>query len=326
MHMKNSFNKILGSIPRSISIVLGILSFIGICVLIVYYISSENSFYVQEIALLSSLLTVFLTSLYVMTTLDQTSSMVNQLNEMKLDRKTQQQPLLIPKVEKFIIDAPRLFFSPPTEEYKFATRCHADIIIENLSSIPVINVQVKSKLYTEKNDTRQVEWESCAAFDTIGNSKVTAKNMLLQVLHPNEFFNIIRSSSAPLLEVEVIYNNIMGAHFAVVKQFALYQSSNDNDSIINWHSDLVSFETKEKENIKHLYRLRQDGVDTEELFTNLKDKYKYQKNEICLSAEYIPGHIDATLIDDDKYYELLKSFFFGRRLKNNSECLCRDSK
>lgn len=313
--MKYSFQKVLKCMPRVISILLSILSFIGICVLVVYYILAKTSVDTEEIALISSLVIVLLTSLYVMTTIDQTSSMVKQLDEMRCDRKMQQQPLLMPKVDKFIIDAPRLFFTPPNKEYKFATRCRADIKIEKLSTIPVINVQVRCTLYTEKNGMKQVEWESCNAFDTIENSIESAKDMLLQVPHPDDFFNAIRSSSTPFLDVEVIYNNIMGAHFMVVKKFALYQSSDDNESITNWHSDLVCFETKEKENITHLYRLLEDGKDTDDLFNSLKDKYRYDINEISLYADYIPGHINASLIDDEKYNELTKTFFYGRRIK-----------
>lgn len=320
--MNFPFKKIVHGIPRVISILLSIISFAAICIFTSYYLFTNKVIGKEEIALFISLVIALLTALYVMTTIDQTSSMVNQLDEMKLDRKMQQQPLIIPSLESLKVDAPRLFFSPPEDKYSFAIRCNTNIKLENYSSIPVVNVKVKSILYTLKGNERQVESECCEAFDAIGNTIVTANNMLLQVNHPNDMFNTIRSQSTPFLDVVVLYDNPMGAHFLVAKQFALYQKDEDNDCIIKWHSDLISFETKEKESLRQLYRLKQEHRDTDYLFESLKAKYKYEPEEICLNANYVPGHIHATILDDNKYNELSSTFFYGRRIKFNAEIPC----
>lgn len=312
------------ALPRIISIVLSIFSFVGICVLCIYCIVVNKSISKEEMALLSSLTIVLLTALYVMTTIDQTSSMSKQIDEMKNDRKYQQQPLLVPSIDEFKLDAPRLFFSPPTKEYIFAIRGYVNINLKNISPIPVVNVKVKCILYTMQNKTKLIECECCSAEDAISSSAAVSKSMMLQVPHPNELCDVIRSQDTPFLDVEVLYDNIMGAHFVVHKQFSIYQKEEDNKYIVKWHSDLVSFDTKEKESMIKLYALLHKNMDTEKLFNSIKNKYIYKPSEILFYSYYVPGHIETGFVDDNKYKELSSSYFYGRRIKFNAILPCED--
>lgn|SRR5574344_2454898 len=291
--------------------ILVILSSIVAIILIVFDVWKINDL-TQKIQLISSFLVVFLTCLYVLTT-------KKQVEEMKLDRKLQNQPLLFPTIFDFKIEAPRFYFAPPLREFSFTTRCLIDVLVENHVDFPAVNVIAQCDMLNTKGQNL-VRFDPVAEFidvvtHTNSGKSDNCKIHFMIIVKGDEFYSTLRSQDRPLFRIKLSYNNVIGAHFCVTKVFELFQEEDDEDTLIKWHTDTVSFFTNEKENINKIKHMEETNQDFSSFFDKINEKYNYSVDNVKLSASPLPTYLKVELLSDAKYEEIVSSSHFGTRLK-----------
>ena len=74
----------------------------------------------------------------VIITLRQNGKMIknneDQIAEMRNEHRMSLQPVLYFSNPKYCLERPRLFYTPPTNEYSIRSRCHFFVDVENISS------------------------------------------------------------------------------------------------------------------------------------------------------------------------------------------------
>jgi len=313
MAMKRTLKIILTSLLVSL-VVLVIINFIIKEFDIVTYLTGISSFVI-------AILTVF----YVLTTSNQLDVMSNQLIEMKKDRELQNQPL--PWLENIFleIEAPRLYYSPPEKRHSFISRYNVFLDLENLSDCPAISIDISSKLIFKKADNQDVLTSTFERVDTLaGNQKYPKndKDKKIDFLFPGDnscdLFTILRDSiETPLLKIDITYRNILGACFLIENEYQLFQHEDDEDIINKWHTDIVSFPTKEKEKIEKLVQLKKSNDSQwDKLFASIKSSYKYKQAKVTLKAYSLSGSFKIKTLSIEDYEERIKNIYYSRRLKS----------
>lgn len=311
--MKRKLNIILICLLSSL-VILVVLNFIIKEFDIVTYLTGISSFII-------AILTVF----YVLTNSNQLDVMSKQLVEMKKDRELQNQPLPWIENVRFKIDAPRLFYSPPDKKHSFISRYSGYIDLINLSDCPAISIDITSKLIIKNREEETVLESIFERVDTLAGNKRYPRNesdkkisFLFSSDETGKLFSILRDfSKTPILKVDIVYRNILGGCFLIENEYQLIQHKEDDDMINLWHTDIVSFETKEKEILEKLIHLKkQKDSGWDELFDSVTASYKYEKDKVALNAYSLKGALKINTLETEDYEKRLEGKFYGHRLKH----------
>lgn len=265
----------------------------------------------------SSFTIAVLTVFYVLINSNQLEIMSKQLNEMKKDRELQNQPL--PWVENIRLEvkAPKLFSS-----LHFFSRYFAYIDLNNLSDTPAISIDVISTIFFTTEGKKRVLTSCLERVDTLAanqkypqDEKDEKISFLFAEDTAGELFHILRSDETPILKIEILYRNILGGCFLIKNEYQLLHHAADDDDIIElWHTDIVSFKTKEKERLRALTNIKEEAPFWN-FYQSISDSYKYDKEMINLSADPLPGTFEVKTLSVEDYNMKLSGGSYGRKIK-----------
>jgi hypothetical protein len=193
-----------------------------------------------------------------------------QLNEMRKERELAVQPILAFSNPKFIIEKPRLFYSPPDDEYSISSRFKFKTDVENISSAVAINVVCIGVGIMPDSDQTFSGKSASNRINVLGDKKESLDFMFIE-RKKGMVFNSLREENVKLLprgKVEVVFKNTSGGAFRMVKQFLIYPHEEELDTIKMWHSIVSSAEVEHKEELRSL---REEEEKDEALFSKLFD-------------------------------------------------------
>ena len=278
-----------------------------------YRVSEWNSIFdvLYYIYGFSSLEIAILTVFYVCTTSNQLDIMSKQLNEMKKDRELQNQPLPWLQNIHIEIEAPRFYFFPPKNRYCFQSRYWAFIKIINFSECPAISIDIFCRIVIKLHNGEEETLVSPAkGIDVLaGNAEYpqvesNRKNSFLFASDSKgSLFNLLRDTQEmPELHVNIMYKNVLGGCFMIEKKYYLLYPKNHESLINHWHTDIVSFPTKEKKRLENLLFLKKENPSKEQKeFNEIKNSYNYTEKSISILAIPIEGALNVMPLSTEEY-------------------------
>ena len=300
---------------------------------LVIYSSMNPGFNISNILSAGSAYAVALLTVgYVLTTSRQLDLMSAQLEEAKLSRELQNQPLPWIHRIKLIAEKPRVFWGPPRaagqhKEYIFYSRYRVKFALKNLGNCPAISMDVSARIVVPQEDGNfdlGPDSEMIYALESGGEYPPDPSidiSLLLSGDVKGVLLDALRETSpakASHLLLRILYKNILGCCFIIYKEFFIYPEESEHDSIIKgWLTAVTSFPVKYKDDIDSLQRL--SAIKSEkgsELFGKLKSEVdeSISGDDLELSLVPIPNALEVKVISTDRYIELKKNMRYGTPL------------
>lgn len=217
--------------------------------------------------------------LYVYTTTQQINIANKQLSEMKNERKTKEQPLVSLNAQTFSVCAPRMFFSPPEDEFSYQSQYFYKVEIINESSFAAISVDLTSELLVETDKGKTVLHTVSNRIKFLGANQKTNVNFLFlddDDICVYDALRRINTKSLPKIKTTIVYKNLCGAYFKIEDYSTICPNKEALDKLIFWHTSITTASVANKEILTNLKTLRYDDPKREKTF----DKMKNQFNEV----------------------------------------------
>ncbi|AOY76702.1 hypothetical protein [Clostridium formicaceticum] len=272
----------------------------------------------------STFIVAVLTVLYVFTTSKQLDIMSNQLEEMKKDRELQSQPLPYVENIKIIVDKPKFFYTPPEDEYSFHSRYRLKAILNNLSEAAAICIDFSACIIIPtENEKLSLECTLYRIDVMEGKSRLDEGdgiNLLYPLDRNGKFFQALRSKGAktyPRLYIKSFYRNVSGGCFTYTNEYYIIPDVNKDDTIKDWHTQIVSFETKYKDKLSDLRLLRNRRREKwDDLVKEVKDEIACGLIDDVLELEVlaIPGKFNIESMERSDYEKIIENNKYGRFL------------
>jgi hypothetical protein len=304
---------------------------ISLLVLAVYM---PNFKAIENLAGFSTFVIAFLTVIYVYTTNRQLQVMSQQIDEMKLDRELQNQPL--PWVESiaFECEKPRLYYSPPTDEHKVLSRYNCNIKLKNIGLCPAVSLNLIAEIYV-KRDSEPLCLKAAALYiDTLEEKEVYPSNEKTKdgfLFAEDNDAELLRRllesdiSNYPVLNLSIAYKNVIGASFVLNKVYFLYPSDDSIDDIKLWIKEITSFDVEFKETLHTLKKLHKSNSDKwDEIFDETKESInkKFDREALHLEPTSIPSAFRVIPISETEYTKLCSKVGYGFKIgPMHNECL-----
>ncbi len=285
-----------------------------------------------------------LTILYVYVTSGQLDVMSAQLNEMRVERQVQSQPL--PWIKKVVleIEKPRLFYTPPDNSHVVLSRCYVKVELINAGTSPAVCVDVSANIRIRKGE-EDVNLSSTSlnipALER-GQGWPHRKNQKDWFLFTEEGDKLINSLLSgkvleyPLITLKATYKNILGGCFVACYEYRIFPvlvekdvsvESAENESVeekievngilTNWLSVVSTFKIKYRAELQELVQLKEKKSDKwDELFDKTKKRVaeSVPEEDLVLDTELLPGSFYVNNIDEDEYRKLTKDIKYGLRM------------
>lgn len=281
--------------------------------------------FVSIISGLSSFFVAILTALYVYTTSKQIEVANEQLEEMRQERAMQEQPLLTLVDDKFQIERPRFFYTPPEDEYCFLSRYKFSGNIYNCSSYPAIAADISAEILIPKD-------EEICILETISRR--------LNVIRPNEkasfflsfsddnatqLFESLRNARTDLLprvRITILYRNLCGGYFESKKYEYIAPLDDDVETLILWHSRIHSAYIEEKDHISKLQQMSHNAAWKAD-FDSIKDVFNNSlgdRQNIKLKCIEIPEKFSLNNLSKQEFDETTKNHHFPHYVHRTNVC------
>lgn len=280
-----------------------------------------------------------LTMAYVYITSKQLDVMAKQLEQIKIEREFQNQPLPYIYDVKGSVEKPRPYYSPPEDKpYSVISRYWVKFKLRNLSNSPAVCVDISARIEVASNDTKTylysisiniptLEEKQNYPTDGANNSflfSMDEEGILLQALREDDFRKL------PTVTFRTLYRNILGGCFISYNKYRLYRKELEQDSVLsNWLSEIKSFWVKYKHELDDLKGLRKGDTNKwDEKFDALKEKFgKFIIGEdMELEPWQIPGTFKVSAIGEEEYKEAIEDVSYGVRLTEGLKCIVEGEK
>lgn len=284
---------------------------------------------VTFISVAATLAIALLTVAYVGVTAGQLSVMRRQLDEMARSRELDAQPLPCVELTRVYLERPRVFYTPPTDEYSAATRLNLEFRLVNYGGNPAVNVVVTAKVGVRGRTATDFidlgahaigvmgsgSWVTSGFEETRASLLSSGENSarLLAELRERDY------SKPPYLGVRILYRNLLGACFTGEWRYLLAtRSEEDFEVLASWEARLVAFEVTYKERIAELARLRKrEDERWSDTFDSLRQDFDASLvGEDTLELDFmdVPGRYETAIIGKDSYEHEVSHYNFGTPL------------
>ena len=302
-----------------------------------YVYGKDNNMSLDEVNLfvgiLLSVLSFLLAAISVITviiTLKQNGKMLqlsnDQINEMRKEHELSLQPVLSFSSTKFVIEKPRLFYTPPEDDYSIISRFKIETEVNNVSPAVAVNIVFSATgfLNTEKGlcqgDTisKRIDYIS---------DKTESLDFLLVERQNGVVFNGLREGNVKMLpqaELKVVFRNTVGGTFMIRKRYIIYPEPEELKEIRRWHSIVASADADYKEIIN---RLHHNAQKTDALFNQLKETINQrggEKEKIVLKSVELEEFFKYSSISEEEYNDVVRNAHFGKFIgQYQTECLIK---
>lgn len=285
---------------------------------------------IPYIGVVSTLSIAFLTVAYVLVTSSQLRVMTGQLSEMARTRELDAQPLPLLHVQKFHLERPRFFYTPPDDRYHANPRFLVSYKLVNQGIHPAVNIVAAGRLIMRVDDDEIRISGGAREIDVLASSEEFPHedghylhflftgdkiNSLIKVLRDRSY------SNPPLVAIRLLYKNVLGACFAGTWFFEFSPKTEDDFAILgNWDTKMTSFDVEYKEELKRLPKLKgKDEQSWESEFKSVRgtlDAALEGGQDLELAWVQIPNSFRSEVISSDRYNAEVKQRFFGRPIPN----------
>lgn len=289
--------------------------------------------YLSLVPPISSGFLVIVTAVYVFTTSKQLNTLEAQSLEMKMDRVMRDQPLPWLNDLKFEIEQPNLYFDVPENKYVFISRFQLKGVLENLSPYPAPCVDLQSVIELS-NGSNEKKYFTANTMRISALTHGASQNIYFSYDIDDSLclFDRLREkiqciTNFPVIRIRLIYRTLSGGFFVVNNVYQIIPNSKKDDIIRDWHTQLVQFETKYKDELDHLAKLVVNGRT--EVSQEFRDKFvasiepplpEIYKGEIVeLNVSELPGTLTIEQISETDYNNILKNASYSRRLRDNQD-------
>jgi hypothetical protein len=312
MNIPRHYLKIL-----TIAILIGLVVFSVLALILrVFLAEFDPTSYITAIALLAI---AVLTVVYVLTSSGQLDCLGKQLADMQQTRKVGSQPLPVLTISQILIEPPRLFYSPSEDMHSFSARLRAEFSLKNHTAFPAINVIASAAVVLNNGNKPVIIPSAPTQVDILAENEIfppeDSRNpdFIFNTNKDNEILARLQKKTSeflPVLGINLIYTNILGACFAVDAAFRLVPiKQEDEDVLKDWHSNIVSFPIEYKDKLKEMDGLKKDKKDMEwqKLFNLVEKKAATAtgKDDLEISWERLPNSFQIRVISQEEYKEKL---------------------
>jgi hypothetical protein len=245
MAINNKVNPLIKKLPFLMLVFLLIVVILSVFIVIFINPSFNLS---DWIGIASTLTIAIMTIGYVAITFNQLSVMQDQISEMKISRELLAQPLLVFQIQSFIVEKPRLYYTPPEDKYSWMSLCKLKCIVKNYSNFSCINIHIIAKIlfkYEEKNFELPIYPKNIEALAE--NSNSDEENLFFdddELTLP--FLKAITQSEGSadkcILEVKIFYKNLLGAYFTSKHNYWLRPIGHTRAELENMHEKYMIFD------------------------------------------------------------------------------------
>ena len=163
----------------------------------------------------------------VIITLRQNGKMIknneDQIAEMRNEHRMSLQPVLYFSNPKYCLESPRLFYTPPTNEYSIRSRCHFFVDVENISSAVAVNINCNAYVAINEDKTEIFDLSTTKRIKVLSDEKIR-----IEFMFPGDFqekiYNSLREMNSikrPHIFITAIYSNTTGGHFILKNQLKI---------------------------------------------------------------------------------------------------------
>lgn len=251
-----------------------------------------------------------------------------QINEMREEHHLSMQPLLTLHDVKFQIDRPRLYYTPPRDEYSFQSQYHVKGKIKNVISAPAICVDYYGILSVCIDGVTKKLMSPQERINVISESDLDQELDIFFVEGQEaHIYNALRNASAeelPKLEIIVTYKNTCGGYFKCSHHYYVAPQEDNDEQLRQWHTRVISSMTEVKEEIAALRKMK-----GKKEWNTVFDKLKKQLDEEMGEPEnkLIEIHCreeqqKATFgsLNEAEYEKLVSQYHYGRYVHRTSSC------
>lgn len=270
--------------------------------------------------------TAILTALYVYTTTQQISIANKQLAEMKHDRITQEQPLVVVDCETFNVNPPKMYYSPPEDEYSFCSQYYYEAELKNESSFAAISVDATSELLIKTEEGKKILHSSSRRIKTLSAGQQTKIGFLFLDEGKHSVYEALRQMKAkelPVVKTTIVYKNLCGAYFKVESFSTVFPSAEDTHQLIAWHTSITTATTASKEIIGRMLNMPLNDPAREKMFHDMKDAFDRNfedAEKLSIACEEEPLGFELTTISKEEFEKILSKHGYPRRIHGFDDC------
>lgn len=315
----------LPNVKKAVEIIIAVLVVSIGCVAWVAYKFPTVDF-LATMSGIGTFFTAILTALYVYTTTQQIVIANNQLVEMMTDRKTQEQPLVVVDCEMFKINPPKMYYSPPEDEYSFCSQYYYETELKNESSFAAVSVDVTSELLI-KNETGTTILQSSSKRIKVLSARQQVKISFLFLDEGKysvyEALRQTRVAELPVVKTTIIYKNLCGACFKIESCSTVFPSMEDTEQLIVWHTAIATATTASKETIERIHTMAVDNPQRHKAFNSMKEAFEGSFEHHCaLSIDCVeePLAFMVKVISEEEFEETLSQHGYSRLVRGVMDC------
>lgn len=252
-----------------------------------------------------------------------------QLKEMRMEHQLSTQPIVFIDEARFIINRPRLFYTPPEDKYSFQSTYDFEAKVSNVSSSVAICVDMTAELVVSKED------------DEYGLQTISRRyNIICRESEPEKLtlgisgdssaliYEALRESDGkklPRICVEALYRNATGGFFKSKQEYILIPQEEDTEVIRSWHTNISSASIEAKEAIDAMKQAKQHDERWDKVF-NLTKKIFDAKlgspevESIIIKCMEKPEKYVFTTLEKGQYEECVSKHGYGHYIHKCSDC------
>ncbi len=240
---------------------------------------------------------------------NQTEIMSKQLTQMEQESKYKSRPLPYFENVELVIEPSRFFYSPPTNEYNFISRYIVKGILKNMTEEPALSLYLTSKIVIKKQ-TNSIELLSFdCVIDTLGGKEKTKEGQVDLYITMDDnglLFDAIRemyTKSKITLHIKLLYRSISGGCFKLTNCYYLSIKDEDIQKIKIWHEKISLFNTRYKEQLEELKRIRnKDSKRWHEIFDKIRAEICAEEEEnVIIRLRSNSNQLRVDSIDGEEY-------------------------
>ena len=287
----------------------------------------EISFVINSILCVLSFVLAAISVITVIVSLKQNGKLIKmsseQLDEMRKEHELSIQPVLAFLNPTFVVEKPKLFFSPPEDEYLITSRYRFEIDVENISSVVAINIVCTGTALTHDEKCVCSMNSTSKRINILGDS---IKNLGFMFLEQKRgiVFNSLREENVQLYpqgKLEVVFRNTSGGAFRMEKRYVIYPSEEQLNKIKTWHSIVASSEVDYKDELKTLRKKKNSN-----LFSRLQeevDKKAGSEKEVIMECVEMEDYFIYESIPVEEYNRIVKECHFPRFVGRGERCIVK---
>ncbi|MDO4834890.1 MAG: hypothetical protein Q4B07_00335 [Clostridia bacterium] len=311
-----------------------VFSYIVVAILILSFVflgflsgKNKDIDFVSSVAGVSSFFVAICTAINIFIVSKQIDTTSKQLEEMQKERETAQQPLLVVKRDYLEIDKPRLFYTPPSDEYSFLSRYHYSGSLYNASSFPAVEVDICAELSVFRDDKEYKLQASTRQMSVLIADEERSFNLLFTGDERAYLFDSLRELRAerlPVLSYVITFKNLCGGYFIIRDKIMLVPNDVDKNTLIQWHSAINKAKIETKEVIEYLKVIKNSNPKLwEEKYGELKtgfDKEVGEETNIIIDGKQLPNNYSFNAVSQDDYDKEKEKHQYGKFVHKLTSC------